>query len=130
MMTMKRMRMVTTMMKLVRSVSSRSSGSSIAGQEDRVGASRELFVTPSISEIFVPITTRSPRGYVQLRASRDRRERLASRRGCLNWSVGIRSFHFFFFKVIFLGNAPLGKPLFIHGRTVSLDGKFNLILRC
>lgn len=37
---------------------------------------------------------------------------------------------FFFFKVIFLGNAPLGKPLFIHGRTVSLDGKFNLILRC
>lgn len=119
----------TTMMKLVRSVSSRSSGSSIAGQEDRVGASREL-VTPSISEIFVPITTRSPRGYVQLRASRDRRERLASRRGCLNWSVGIRSFHFFFFKVIFLGNAPLGKPLFIHGRTVSLDGKFNLILRC
>lgn len=119
----------TTMMKLVRSVSSRSSGSSIAGQEDRVGASREL-VTPSISEIFVPITTRSPRGYVQLRASRDRRERLASRRGCLNWSVGIRSFHFFFFKVIFLGNAPFGKPLFIHGRTVSLDGKFNLILRC
>lgn len=100
MMTMKRMRMVTTtMMKLVRSVSSRSSGSSIAGQEDRVGASRELFVTPSISEIFVPITTRSPRGYVQLRASRDRRERLASRRGCLNWSVGIRSFHFFFLRL-------------------------------
>lgn len=99
MMTMKRMRMVTTtMMKLVRSVSSRSSGSSIAGQEDRVGASREL-VTPSISEIFVPITTRSPRGYVQLRASRDRRERLASRRGCLNWSVGIRSFHFFFLRL-------------------------------
>lgn len=116
----------TTMMKLVRSVSSRSSGSSIAGQEDRVGASREL-VTPSISEIFVPITTRSPRGYVQLRASRDKRERLASRRGCLNWSVGIRSFHFFFFKVIFLGNAW---KTFIHGRTVSLDGKFNLILRC
>lgn len=129
MMTMKRMRMVTTtMMKLVRSVSSRSSGSSIAGQEDRVGASRELFVTPSISEIFVPITTRSPRGYVQLRASRDRRERLASRRGCLNWSVGIRSFHFFFLRLF--SWVMLGKPLFIHGRTVSLDGKFNLILRC
>lgn len=128
MMTMKRMRMVTTtMMKLVRSVSSRSSGSSIAGQEDRVGASREL-VTPSISEIFVPITTRSPRGYVQLRASRDRRERLASRRGCLNWSVGIRSFHFFFLRLF--SWVMLGIPLFIHGRTVSLDGKFNLILRC
>lgn len=114
--------MVTTMMKLVRSVSSRSSGSSIAGQEDRVGASREL-VTPSISEIFVPITTRSPRGYVQLRASRDRRERLASRRGCLNWSVGIRSFHFFFLRLF--SWVMLGKPLSTDGQSLLTE---NLIL--
>lgn len=66
------------------------------GDDDEAGSKRVLeviglldrrpgLVTPSISQMFVPIATRSPRGYVELRASRDRRRTI---RGCFKLECG------------------------------------------